>query len=400
MVQIILWRANILKTTYLALVLLAFQQSVAAADQNRILEVGPQRVIKTVAEAATMAKDGDILEVDAGDYVRDVAVWAANNLTVRAKNGRVRLLAGGASAEAKAIWVVRGGKMTVSGFDFVGASVPDRNGAGIRLEKGTLVVRDCRFLHNENGILTGSDAASTLKIENSEFGYNGFGDGQSHNLYVGGISSLWVSGSYFHHAKVGHLFKSRAAENHVFYNRLTDETAGTASYELEFPSGGIAYVVGNIIQQSATTENPNIISFGAEQMRQSANKLYLVNNTLVDYRPQGGRFLRVAPGTQVVAVNNLLLGKGTLDQAGPGIYQNNFNVDFDEFALAVREDFRLKANSRLIGKTAKVPIIAGVEMRPTAEYQHPRSTRRVSQEFLNPGAMQSSSATTAKTVAP
>ena len=65
--------------------------------------------------------------------------------------------------------------------------------------------------------------------------------------YVGKIDKLTVNGSYFHHARVGHLLKSRAAQNHVFYNRLTNEEGGRASYELGFPSGGLAYVVGNWI---------------------------------------------------------------------------------------------------------------------------------------------------------
>jgi hypothetical protein len=95
-------------------------------------------------------------------------------------------------------------------------------------------------MHNENGILTGNQADTVLEIEDSEFGYNGANDGYSHNLYVGSIARLSVTGSYFHHAAIGHLLKSRAAINYVTYNRLTDEVDGTASYELELPNGGIA----------------------------------------------------------------------------------------------------------------------------------------------------------------
>ncbi len=335
-----------------------------------------------------MAKDGDTVEVDGWDYVGDVAVWTQNDLTLRAKNGRARLIAQGASAESKGIWVVRGGKVTVEGFDFVGATVPDRNGAGIRFEKGDLRIENCRFLENENGILTGNVADSTLEILNSEFGNNGFGDGQSHNLYVGAIAMLKVTGSYSHHAKIGHLLKSRAAKNLIFYNRLTDETGGTASYELEFPSGGLAYVVGNLIQQSSTTENPNVISFGAEGYRSQANRLYLVNNTLVDMRPQGGQFLRVKPGAEVHAINNLLVGKSKLEEAGPGDYRNNFNVDLDEFVLAVREDFHLKPGSKLIGKAVMVDAVDGIALRPTAEYKHPSSVRALKGGVVSPGAMQ------------
>jgi hypothetical protein len=361
---------------------------VGAAEGGRRIEVGAQRTVKTLSEASLLAKDGDTVEVDAGDYLHDVAVWTQNDLTLRVKHGRARLIAQGASAESKGIWVIRGGNISVEGFDFIGATVPDQNGAGIRFEKGHLKVENCRFLENENGILTGGHADSTLEIHNSEFGNNGFGDGQSHNLYVGAIAMLKVTGSYSHHAKVGHLLKSRAAKNLIFYNRLTDETGGTASYELEFPSGGLAYVVGNMIQQSSTTDNSNVISFGAEGYRSQANRLYLVNNTLVDMRPKGGQFLRLKPGAEVHAINNLLVGKSRLEEAGPGDYRNNFNVDLDEFVLAVREDFHLKPGSKLIGKAVTVDAVDGVALRPMAEYKHPRSIRPLNGGAFSPGAMQ------------
>lgn len=359
---------------------------VASAE---VIKVGPQREIRYLSVAAKVAKDGDIIEVDAGEYPRDVAVWTQHRLTLRAVGGRVRLLAEGAVAEGKAIWVVRGGAISIEGFDFEGARVNDRNGAGIRLEKGLLKIVDCRFMNNENGILTGGHADSTLEIINSEFGNNGAGDGKSHNLYVGAIARLTVTGSYFHHAKVGHLLKSRAAINDIRYNRLTDEIGGRASYELEFPDGGIAYVVGNIIQQSSTTDNPHLISYGAENYRWPRNEIHLINNTLVDLRPQGGVFFRVKPGrVNIQAVNNLLIGKGSLEKAGEGRYQNNINVDFDDFVKANREDFRLASTSRLIGRGVLPEAAGDVELRPRLEYWHPRSTRSPAGKTFSPGAMQ------------
>src|SRR5262249_53061281 len=159
--------------------------------------------------------------------------------------------------------------------------VADHNGAGIRLESGKLTVRRCTFLNNEEGMLVSNQPDIVLEIEDSEFGRNGYGDGQSHNLYVGMISRLSVKGSYFHHAKIGHLLKSRARENLIFYNRLTDEPGGSASYELEFPNGGFAVVMGNLIEQGSETDNSTIVSFGAEGYKWPRNELYLVNNTIV-----------------------------------------------------------------------------------------------------------------------
>ena len=108
--------------------------------------------------------------------------------------------------------------------------------------------------------------------------------------------------------------RSRARESFIAYNRLTDEIGGRASYELEFPNGGIAYVIGNIIEQGSQTDNSTIISYGAEGYAWPRNELYLVNNTIADDRPSGGIFLRVKPGLQVLkAFNNLLVGKGALE---------------------------------------------------------------------------------------
>jgi len=298
--------------------------AVDAEVARQVIRVGPGKPIKKIAEAARVAKDGALIEVDAGEYFGDVAVWTQDRLTIRAVGGRVRLLAQGAAAEGKAIWVVRATNMRVEGFDFEDAMVPDRNGAGIRLEKGSLFVSNCRFMHNEMGLLTNNDPSTVLEIENSEFAFNQRPDGHNHNLYVGQIARLSVVGSYFHHARTGHLLKSRAALSHILRNRLIDGEGGTASYELEFPNGGVAFVVGNTIAQNLQTENSQLISFGAEGYKWPRNEIHLEGNTLINPLPQGGVFLRVAPSADIIrAVNNRLIGKGTLESAGKGEYRNN-----------------------------------------------------------------------------
>ena len=362
----------------------------AKAPAGQTLRVGPNQPLKSVAEAARLAHDGDTVEIDAGNYAGDVATWAQSDLTLRAVGGRVHMDAHGAAAEGKGIWVISGQGVVVEGIEFSGARVPDRNGAGIRHEGGSLTVRNCKFIDNENGILTSNNHASELRIENSEFGRNGAGDGQSHNLYVGEIRQLTVIGSYFHHARVGHLLKSRAERNDVMYNRLTDESGGTASYELEFPAGGLAYVIGNIIEQSPQTQNSNIISYGAEGYRGQKNELYLVNNTIVDDRTQEGIFLHVAAGTaRIVAINNLLVGRGTLDAAGPGKYIGNAVADKSAIFSRTTYDYRLKKSSLLVGKAADPGQADGVKLRPEREYVHPMQTRALGRGPLSPGALQS-----------
>lgn len=354
-----------------------------------VIHVGPHRQIRNIAEAASVAKDGDIIEVDAGEYVGDVAVWNQSNLTIRGVGGVVHLVAGGASAEGKGIWVTRGNGIRVENFEFTGARVSDRNGAGIRHEGGTLKVVHCTFKNNENGILSSDNPKAELDIEESEFGENGAGDGYTHNLYAGKIARLSVTGSYFHHAKTGHLLKSRAHQNFITFNRLTDEIGGHASYELEFPNGGVAYVIGNVIQQGTQTDNPTIISFGTEGYAWPVNEMFLVNNTIVDDRAGGGKFLQVKPGVnRVKAINNLLIGRGELQSGLPGEYAANYNAEWSDVALAVREDYRPKKSAKFVGKAVEPGEANGVKLRPLKEYVHPMRTRLVEGRLYSPGALQ------------
>jgi hypothetical protein len=356
----------------------------------RVLAVGPGRAVKSLAEAARLAQDGDTLEVDAGDYPGDVAVWTQDRLVIRAVGGRARLAAAGRSAEGKAIWVVRGGDIRAEGLDFSGASVPSKNGAGIRFERGRLTLRDCGFFNNENGILTASDPGAELHLGGCEFGHNGYGDGYSHNLYVNAIARLTVTGSYFHHARVGHLLKSRAVENHILYNRLTDEEGGRASYELEFPNGGIARVLGNIIAQGATTENSTLVSFGAEGYMRSTNTLYLVHNTLVDGGVPNARLLVIRDGDrQAMVANNLLVGGARFDPPAGAQFERNLHAPDASLGAAERHDYRLR---RAAAKAFIARPLDGANdgvLTPRAEYVHPLRTRLLGSAPLLAGALQS-----------
>lgn len=359
------------------------------SDEGPILRVGPGQRLTTLAAAAAEARPGSIIEVAAGDYRADVATWTQDDLTLRAVGGRVRMLASGAHAQGKGIFVCAGRRLSITGFDFIGARVPDRNGAGIRLERGSLLIRDCRFEDNENGLLAANDPSITLDIERCEFGAIAPGEGRTHNCYVGSIGRLRVTGSYFHHGHTGHLLKSRAAVNHVFYNRLTDET-GRASFELEFPNGGLALVVGNLIQQSASTENFHLVAYGSEGLVGPRHELHLINNTLVDLRPAGGVYLRMAPGAQQVRlINNLLCGKRELPP-GPGWEQRqNYFVDRSAFVAPDRHDYTLRSDSPLRGRAVEPGLVDGIPLRPVAQYRHPCDTAPVPVGGpYSPGAMQ------------
>ena len=370
--------------------LLAKPASAAASPRRRVLSVGPQRAIKRIAEAARLARDGDLVQVDAGDYVGDIAVWQQHDIRLQAYGGRVRLIADGASAEGKAIWVLRSGAIELQGFDFYGCAVAGGNGAGVRLESGAARVRDCAFIGNEMGLLTNNDASTTLDIVGSEFAHNFRYGAHNHNLYVGTIARLTLADSYLHHARIGHLLKSRAAASDVRYCRLTDEAAGRASYELDFPNGGAVTLLGNLIAQSAGTENDAMISFGVEGYRWPHNALHLSSNTLIDQRDDAhGTLVVVAPGAAVDrrVANNLLVGSGRLFAPGTSGDRDEPRVALAAFLAAADENFRLRPGVQWFGpgQPLRDPGPPGL---PQREYVHPRHSMPLSAPAHNPGAMQ------------
>ncbi|MDH3439062.1 MAG: hypothetical protein OEN48_19060, partial [Betaproteobacteria bacterium] len=263
----------------------------------------------------------------------------------------------------------------IESVEFSGAKVPDQNGAGIRLEGAGLTVRDCYFHDNENGILSGANKASDIVVEHSEFDHNGFGDGFTHNLYIGGVRSFTLRFSFVHHAVVGHNVKSRALKNHIAYNRIMDEKDGRSSYVIDLPNGGLALVIGNAIQQGPATENPTIVSYGAEGLQHPLNELYFVNNTVVNDRPTGGRFLFVRAGADAAQiVNNVFSGRGEV-KSGPGELRNNVVVAKTDFVNPAGFDYRLKAGAAAIGRGVDPGSAYGFELRPTAEYAHKAGKR-------------------------
>lgn len=335
----------------------------ANAEGPRTWHVGPGRALAAPSDAAAVAGDGDTVLIDAGTYRGDVATWTQDDLTLRGV-GRVRLRADGQSAQGKAIWVIAGDRTTVDRVGFSGARVPDGNGAGIRQEGTDLTVTRSSFRHNENGILTGADPRSDIVVRRSRFVGNGAGDGYTHNLYVGEVRSLTVTGSLLARADTGHELKSRAARTTIVGNMVTDGDA-TASYSIDLPNGGRSLVAGNVVIQGPRSENSALVSYGAEGLAGSRT-LWVVGNTFVNRRDTG-TFVHAEPGTRARLRNNLLVGPGDLTDLAGARTRANLRVGERGFRNPGRDDFRLRADSPAIDRGVAVPR----RWRPRIEYVAP-----------------------------
>jgi hypothetical protein len=359
--------------------------SVASMASAATLTVGTGKTYPTPCRAFAAAKDGDTIEI-AGNavYTGDVCAISKNKLTIRGVNGRPKINAGGKNALGKGIWVVKGSDILIENVEMYGAAVPDANGAALRLEGNNFTLRRAFIHDNQNGILSNLLPASKIVIEYSEFGHNGNGTGQTHNVYIGGSASLIFRYNYSHDANVGHNLKSRATMNMVAYNRFSSTPAGQTgttdsgkpSYEIDLPNAGTSYIIGNVIHQPAAHSNSNLVAYGMEGAKNPGHDLYVVNNTFLNDDSARGNFVAVGSTVtkKILLQNNIFAGTGTLSNQVGAVEKTNYRALAPGFVNRAAWDLRPTANALVVnaGSTPGTSA-AGVSLKPGAVYVHSAS---------------------------
>ena len=112
-----------------------------------------------------------------------------------------------------------------------------------------------RATASSSGVLAWYSATPYITLQYDEFANNGYGDGLTHNMYIGccGNMDFTLQYSWSHDSYVGYTVKDRAPINNILYNLIGD-AVGNTSYLLDFPLGGSTYVVGNSLYKLATTK--------------------------------------------------------------------------------------------------------------------------------------------------
>lgn len=342
-----------------------------------------------------IVQDGDTIEIDAETYSGQAALayWHNNNLLIKGVGGRPSLIANGESIMGKGIWVLGGNNIIVENIEFSGATVPDNNGAGIRLDGDGMKIRSCYFHNNENGILTSNSTLGDVVIEYSEFENNGFGDGLSHNLYIGRINSLTFQFNYSHHANIGHNLKSRAKTNYILYNRIMDEQTGNSSRLIDIPNGGFTIVMGNSLMQGEQAVNNNLLGYGLEGLSNSdTHELYAINNTFVNKRLASCIFVSIANGTNVANIsNNIFAGSGIEINGNTTTLNTNYynsNISDLSFSDESNYNYQLTSMSPAIDYGTTQSSINGYSLTPDVVYIHPTAyaSRSISNDSIDVGA--------------
>lgn len=212
---------------------------------------------------------------------RQCAVQDAGFVRYEAEQPGTAVLAGKA-CQGKAALVLDGSGAEVIGLVFADIRVPDRNGAGIRLQTGTLAVSQSWFRDSEQGILTANGVDSALMVDKSTFTRLGTCEGEggcAHSIYAGDYGIVRITRSRFEEGRGGHYVKSRAARTVISDSSFDDSGGRGTNYMIDLPNGGTGAIAGNGFVQGRDKENWSaMIAVGAEDARYSADGLRVEGN--------------------------------------------------------------------------------------------------------------------------
>ncbi|MEA3054542.1 MAG: hypothetical protein QOG72_3445 [Sphingomonadales bacterium] len=264
----------------LALLALAFATPLVAQTRDAPFAV-PERgqAYPTLQQAVDAIGGGTGTILIAPGRYRQCAVQEAGQIAFRAVETGTAILDGKA-CEGKAALVLGGRAATVDGLVFQNIRVADRNGAGIRLQQGDLVVRDSLFRDSESGILAGNDERASIVVERSTFSGLGLcADDCAHSIYIGRYGALTVSRCRFERGRGGHYVKSRAPLVEVSDSSFDDSGGAKTNYMIDLPEGATGAIVRNAFVQGRAKENYSaMIVIAAEALANSADGLVVEDN--------------------------------------------------------------------------------------------------------------------------
>ena len=307
-------------------------------SQVTVRNVGPGKPYTTVRAAILAAGNGDTIQIDPGDYLGDVATITAHNLLIKGTSpiNRARLFANGVHQSDKGLLVLEGDDCTFENMEFHQVAGPSQNLAGVRHDgAGLTTFRNCGFFDNENGILSGG--GGEVLMEFCEFARNGFGDGQTHNVYFGTHPKVTARDCYFHEAHIGHEFKSRAKENILerCYIVNGNSASGDASYLVNADNGGRLIMRGCMLHKGVNADNSNSIFHNNNIWGASFNSILLEHCTLVHEYPSGS-FINLSSGTVGVTLTACLFasnGRPLVTGATP-VQNSNFHTTVNKIPNA------------------------------------------------------------------
>lgn len=275
-----------MKVLFASLSLAIAATAQAATDRPfTVAETG--RAYARLADAVAAIGNGTGTILVATGVHRQCAVQEGGRITYRAIRPGGAIL-DGATCEGKAALVLRGRAASIEGLVFRNMRVADRNGAGIRLERGDLTVSGSIFRDSDEGILTHDDPQATIRIDRSAFvrlGRCDEGFDCAHSVYVGGYGALVITRSRFEAGTGGHYVKSRAARVDIRGTVFDDRAGRATNYMIDLSNGSAGAISGNAMVQGRDKDNTSAFVTIAPEGRTHDSSPLIVSGNSAAFAP-------------------------------------------------------------------------------------------------------------------
>ncbi len=282
-----------------------------------VLKVGPQEALRAPSQAARVAKDGDTIEIAAGEYY-DCAIWRQHGITITGPvDPATPAVLTDAACQGKALFVITGRGVTVRHLTFTRVRVIDGNGAGIRAEGADLTVAHSRFVNNQASILVADVAEGTLTILDSVFERNGAAMGERcvATLVVGSLRLLRIERSRFVAARACDMVRAAAGRTEVLDSRFEDGPSGAARRMLAL--GGGELLVRDSYFARGPGAMPPDVAIERRDLWGTAGDAVVERTTLVNQSGRRAVLVRnLTSGTMRLEDNRVGGGDAVLDASG------------------------------------------------------------------------------------
>lgn len=279
---------------------------------------------QTLQRAYDMAKPGDAITLAPGFYPECLVV-KKDVLIVGQKGAKGERAEFDSACGGKGAFVVRADRFELRGVAIRDISVPDRNGACVRMDPraGAVRLNDVICSNSENGVL--GAARGPVFIDSSLFIGNGK-DGRAHGIYITSAAELVIRNTIIQSTRDGgHTLKSGVART-IIQSSILAALDGGNSRAIDFYGGGTLVVTDSVLQQGPNSQNHDVIHIAGEgrRLNLSAEQIALIEDSWIIYDYKPGRCCRwLAAGRdlgpvifrndRIVGINDNRLDGATMD---------------------------------------------------------------------------------------
>jgi len=220
------------------------------------------------SDAVRLVAEGGTITLEPGDYFDCILIKKSMKLVGKTGADGSRAHLKKIACNGKAAIDLHAPEVTVQGLKISGISVPDRNGACIRVAPTAinLLIKDIICLDSENGILGRvSPNGGVMTIEDSLFSGNGKA-GHAHGIYINGGESAILRNVKILAANDGHLLKT-GAKSTLVEGSIIAALGGNSGAAINAYGGGKLTVKNSVLQLGPKTQNHNFIAYADEPSR-------------------------------------------------------------------------------------------------------------------------------------